>query len=69
MKVKVEKLELQWNDAKLIVWQLTTSMASTTTTFCFNPYLEIVDKKSTNWDLSQRHLWTKNPQKFFLGIQ
>ena len=34
-----------------------------------NPYLEIVDKKSTNWELSERHLWTKNPQKFFLGIQ
>ena len=34
-----------------------------------NPYLEIVDKKSTNWDLSERHLWTKNPQNFFLGIQ
>ena len=34
-----------------------------------NPYLEIVDKKSTNWELSERHLWTKNPQKIFLGIQ
>ena len=36
--------------------------------FHFNPYLEIVDKKSTNWDLRERHLWTKNPQKFFLGM-
>ena len=34
-----------------------------------NPYLEIVDKKSTNWELSERHLWTKNPQKIFLGIE
>ena len=34
-----------------------------------NPYLEIVDKKSTNWDLSERHLRTKNPQKFFLGFE
>ena len=32
-----------------------------------NPYLEIVGKKSTNLDLSKRHLWTKNPQFLFVG--